>query len=243
MSTLILIHGGGHGAWCWYKMVPRLEAAGHRVIAPDLPGHGVDRASLTGLTVFDYVARIEPILDTLDEPAILIPHSMGGMTASLLAERRPEKIAAVIYLTAIALSDGQTMFGDPGLASNMQEFLPSMIVDEENTTTTFSPEVSTQVFYGGCSADDIALAHTLLTPEPLGAMNTPIEVTAQRYGSVPRFGIRTLDDVIYPTAVQREHYEKQSLREVVTIPTAHSPFFSHPDLLAEKLQYFIGQVE
>ena len=41
-KTFILIHGAWHGAWCWHKLVPLLEAQGHRVIAPDLPSMGAD---------------------------------------------------------------------------------------------------------------------------------------------------------------------------------------------------------
>ena len=40
MSTYVLIHGAWHGSWCWYKIVPRLERAGHSVLAPDLPSLG-----------------------------------------------------------------------------------------------------------------------------------------------------------------------------------------------------------
>lgn len=32
MSAVVLAHGGCHGAWCWHKTVPLLEAAGHWVI-------------------------------------------------------------------------------------------------------------------------------------------------------------------------------------------------------------------
>ena len=43
MAHFILVHGAWHGAWCWYKVVPLLRAAGHRVDAINLPGHGIDR--------------------------------------------------------------------------------------------------------------------------------------------------------------------------------------------------------
>ena len=42
MATFVLVHGAWHGAWCWDKVVPLLEAKGHTVVAPDLPGHGDD---------------------------------------------------------------------------------------------------------------------------------------------------------------------------------------------------------
>ena len=42
MATFLLIHGAWHGAWCWDRVVPLLRAAGHDVVAPDLPAHGAD---------------------------------------------------------------------------------------------------------------------------------------------------------------------------------------------------------
>ncbi len=43
MSTYVLIHGAWHGSWCWDKVVPLLKKKGHKVEAPDLPGHGRDK--------------------------------------------------------------------------------------------------------------------------------------------------------------------------------------------------------
>lgn len=35
-------HESWHGAWCWHKVAARLRRLGHRVVTPDLPGHGRD---------------------------------------------------------------------------------------------------------------------------------------------------------------------------------------------------------
>ncbi|WP_264373548.1 hypothetical protein [Paenibacillus psychroresistens] len=35
MSTLVLVHGSWHGAWCWNKIVPLMENAGHKVATFD----------------------------------------------------------------------------------------------------------------------------------------------------------------------------------------------------------------
>lgn len=38
MATFVLVHGAWHGGWCWEKLKPLLEQAGHTVVAKDLPG-------------------------------------------------------------------------------------------------------------------------------------------------------------------------------------------------------------
>ena len=45
MATFVLVHGGGHGGWCYRKLAPLLRAAGHKVYTPTLTGLG-ERAHL-----------------------------------------------------------------------------------------------------------------------------------------------------------------------------------------------------
>ena len=51
MSTYVLVHGAWHGSWCWEKVVPLLEQAGHQVEALDLPGHGQDKTPIREITL------------------------------------------------------------------------------------------------------------------------------------------------------------------------------------------------
>jgi len=37
MATFGLVHGSWHGGWCWERLIPELEARGHRAVAVDLP--------------------------------------------------------------------------------------------------------------------------------------------------------------------------------------------------------------
>ncbi len=50
MTTFVLVHGAFHGGWCWHKIVARLEAEGHTVFAPDMPGHGIDKTPIADVT-------------------------------------------------------------------------------------------------------------------------------------------------------------------------------------------------
>jgi pimeloyl-ACP methyl ester carboxylesterase len=98
MSTYLLIHGAWHGGWCWNKVLSLLEARGHNVLAPDLPGHGHDTTPTATETLKSYTDRICEIASAQTEPAILAGHSMGGVAITQAGENCPKHIGALVYL-------------------------------------------------------------------------------------------------------------------------------------------------
>ncbi|KAF9626017.1 hypothetical protein IFM89_030682, partial [Coptis chinensis] len=67
-NHFVLVHGGGFGAWCWYKTITHLEEGGFKVDAIDLTGSGVhscDTNSITSLT--EYVKPLTNFLKKLGE--------------------------------------------------------------------------------------------------------------------------------------------------------------------------------
>ena len=229
MSSYVLVHGAWHGAWCWYKIVPRLQALGHNVLAIDLPGNGIDRTPLAEVTHEGCAERVGQALDSLSEPAILVGHSMGGLVIGRAAELRPERVRKLVYLTAHVPLPGQTgresreMFVGP--ATN-----PSAIPMENGLASVVNRAIGREIFYGDCSDDDVALALLALVPQAHTPMTTPIQLTAERYGRVPRVYIECLQDRAIPIAGQRAFY-KASPCQVFTMDASHSPFFSKPDEL------------
>ena len=105
MTTFVLVHGASHGSWCWDKVVPVLESLGHRAAAVDLPGntYGEFDVPAAQVTLDTYVKHVCKVLDQLDEPVVLVGHSLGGLTITQTAERRPDKIKTLVYLTALLL--------------------------------------------------------------------------------------------------------------------------------------------
>ena len=111
METFVLIHGAHHGSWCWKMVTPLLEKAGYNVIAPDLPGHGENKKkAIEEITLNDYLDCIFEVLDRQPEPVILVGHSMGGLVISQVAEYRPNKIKKLVYLCAVLLKNGESLF-------------------------------------------------------------------------------------------------------------------------------------
>ncbi|HMO69596.1 MAG TPA: alpha/beta fold hydrolase, partial [Novosphingobium sp.] len=81
MATFVLIHGGGHGGWCYQPVTRRLQAMGHRVFAPSLSGLGEHAHQLhPGIDLDTHIEDIARLLHFEDlTDAILVGHSYGGM--------------------------------------------------------------------------------------------------------------------------------------------------------------------
>ena len=111
-SPLIFLHGVGHRGSAWFEVAPAFVKA-HRVIVPDLPGHGESAPAEGDLPMATIVAGVERLLAeaTHEEPAIVVGNSMGAWLATLLAHRHPESVARIV------LVNGGPIPGDPGAPS------------------------------------------------------------------------------------------------------------------------------
>jgi pimeloyl-ACP methyl ester carboxylesterase len=232
MAVYILIHGAWHGGWCWEKIVPLLEAEGHKVIAPDLPGtadgsYGGDPLGLWA----DHVAELAR---AQGEAAILVGHSRGGIVVSEAAERAPEAVRRLVYVSAFLLKRGETLLGvaarDPAGADQ-----GPMTVDEAAGTIKVDPVSGRALLYHMVSDEDAAAAGARLVPEPLAALMKPLRTTPERFGSIARAYIETERDRALSIALQRAMQAALPCDPVMTLPSDHSPFYSMPRELARAL--------
>lgn len=233
-KTFVFIHGSWHGAWCWYKVLPLLERRGHRGIAIDLPGHGRLWQSPEGVTLQDYVGAVTGVLDQQPEPVVLVGHSRGGIVVSQVAEARPSKVARSVYLAAFLIENGATML-DSAMTDRESLIVSNLVVDEAGGQHVLKREAFREALYHDCSDEDVALAAHLLTPEPNAPVGTPLTLTADRFGRVPRTYIQTDEDRGVSPPVQRQMQQKVGVDDVKHLASSHSPFLSQPELLVELL--------
>jgi len=234
MSTFVLIHGAWHGAWCWHKVTPLLQARGHTVLTPDLPALGVDRAPLPSATLQSYADRVCVTLSACSESVYLVGHSMGGIAITQAAEAMPHKVKTLVYLTAFLLPSGRTLL-EEAQADTGSAVLPNLVFASDQSSATVKSDAIRDVFYADCSPSDLALAQTLLVPQAAAPFATPIQSTAERWGSVPRVYIECTADRAISLATQRSMQARLPCKRVLTMSTSHSPFLSAPEALAEHL--------
>jgi len=96
----VLVHGAWHGAWCWARVTPLLDAAGVAWVAAELPSCATPPQH-SGLP--EDVHEVERLLDELPgiEPAVLVGHSRGGLVISE-AGTHPG-VGELVYLCAFLL--------------------------------------------------------------------------------------------------------------------------------------------
>ena len=235
MKTFILIHGSWHSAWNWHKVRPLLERSGHRVLPIDLPGMGRDKTPIQEVTMEMVVERICTIIDSIEEKVILVGHSKNGIMISQAAERRPDKVEKLVYLAAYLIPNGKTQ-REYSILDLDGVLKPYVIKDEETKSTTLNPAIYKEGLYHDCDDDIIELAKVLLGAEPVVTGITPLQLSDNRFGRVPRYYIECTEDRAVTPFIQQKMYNETPCKKIYKLPTSHSPFFSRPAELVEILK-------
>ena len=231
MKTFILIHGSWHSSWNWHKVIPVLEQAGHKAIAIDLPGMGRDKTPVAEVKMQRTVEKIIELIDSIEGKVILVGHSKNGIMISQAAEYRPEKIEKLIYLAAYLIPNGKTQ-RDYSVLDTEGVLKPYVTQYPALNAHTLQKEIYKEGLYHDCDENIVQLANLLLSHEPVESGITPLQLTDEKYGTVPRYYIECLQDRAVTPFIQRKMYTELPCKKVYSMETSHSPFFSQPTELA-----------
>jgi pimeloyl-ACP methyl ester carboxylesterase len=234
MKTFILVHGSWHSAWNWHKVVPLLEKAGHKAIAVDLPGMGRDKTPIAQVRMQDTVAFLCDLIDQQDGKVVLVGHSKNGIMISQAAEYRATKIEKLIYLAAYLVPNGKTQ-REYSLLDTEGWLKPYVTQHPETGSHTLQPEIYKEGLYHDCEPYITELAKLLLSNEPVESGVTPLQLSEENFGSVPRVYIECTEDRAVTPFIQQKMYSETPCEKVYKMNTSHSPFFSQPEKLVEIL--------
>ncbi len=100
---VIMVHGAFCGGWAFDAFRAPFAAAGHPVLAPDLPGHGADQpaSAVVGQSMSDYARAIAALIADQPRAPFLIGHSLGGLVAQMAAvqaQRAGRPVAGLVLL-------------------------------------------------------------------------------------------------------------------------------------------------
>lgn len=232
MATIVLVHGGGHGGWCFKPLARLLRNKGHDVYAPTLTGLG-ERAHLSraGVDLDCHVNDIVALLHYEDlRNVVLVGHSYGGMVITGAADRASDRVGHLVYLDAMAPKDGQSLVdvAGPFMAAARSD---SRIVD--GVEMCLFPSAETLPFYGVVDPRTLDWMRTRLTPHPWRCFEQPLQLTNEMVlQSIPQSHISsTLFLSLRDADGLREKWDGR----LWDIDTGHDMMITEPNKVAELL--------
>lgn len=221
MTTFALVHGAWGSGWHWASIPERLRAAGHAVVAPDLPCD--DPAA----TFDDYAdAVIDAIND--DEDVVLAGFSLGSQTATRVALRRP--VRALVHVAGVVPEPGLSILDQVRRGDRL--FLPEYMgglemLDGGRATRWTNPDVYHRVAY------DETVPHELVTErfERLRAQCTTPFADVFDHDSLPpaRYVLCTRDRLLDNT------YWSSAVEVTDELDSPHQAVVARPDELVQLL--------
>lgn len=225
MAEYIFVHGGMHGAWCWDLLRDELDHRGHRSVAMD-----ITLASLTG-TIDDYVMSVIDASTRLGDEAIIVGHSLGGLIIPHVATHR--RVGRMVFLCSMIAPRTPSE-----LQANLDLVNPAFwnMVDHDPSGRAFcSAEAATQSFFHDVPKALQVWALSRLTPVAPNIYTPPPLI--KELPDVPVSAIVTDDDfMVADRKMERDHIGTRLGIDPVALPGSHSPFLSHPALLASVLE-------
>lgn len=237
--TFVLVHGAFQDERAWSEVGPRLEAAGHKVVAVRLAGRAGDPTPLSQITLESYRAQVAAAVSAEPAPVVLVGHSFGGITIANAAEALPERVRALVFVGAYLPQAGAADQSMAKLAESdrwngftQQNFV---VAKDYSTAGVLDSDV-VMLFCGDCSAADQARTQRdFHQREPLKPAGTPVAVSAERYGCVPKVYVKTLRDRAISPQMQQLMLDRTPVQRVMQVDSGHSPFLSQPAALAQAL--------
>ncbi|XP_073279955.1 putative methylesterase 11, chloroplastic [Primulina huaijiensis] len=245
-NHFVLVHGGGFGAWCWYKTIAFLEECGYKVTAIDLTGSGIHSFDTNRITsLAQYVKPLTDFFEKLadGEKVVLVGHDLGGACISYAMELFPSKVSKSVFVAAVMLTSGQSsldIFSEKVESNDLMRQAQVFLYDNGDshppTAINYDRSLSKELLFNQSSAKDVALASVSMRPIPFSPVLEKLTLSEKKHGCVRRFYIETIEDKAMPSSVQRNMIANSPPEQVFSLKGAdHSPFFSKPQALHKLL--------
>jgi pimeloyl-ACP methyl ester carboxylesterase len=252
---LLLVPGACMGGWAWREVSASLRALGHEVHPVTLTGLG-ERVHLARPDV-DLETHVLDVVNLLDynglKDAVLVGHSYAGTVVTAAADRRPERLNAVVYLDASPLADGMAI---ADVQTREQREMQEQTVRERGEGWRWPvPDrdtLATGTFgsAAGLTEEHFSLIAERATPQPYATMTSPVHLAHERPPGLRRAAIFCSDGGLGVARV-RELIARDDPRaaafadedwELHELATGHWAMLSAPGAVARVL-HRVAEVE
>jgi pimeloyl-ACP methyl ester carboxylesterase len=175
VATYVLVHGGGHGGWCYQRVARILRAGGHEVSTPTLTGLG-ERAHLLdkGVDLNRHIEDVVAVLHYEDfHDVILVGHSYGGMVITGVADRAADRVGRLVFLDAATPVNGQSLVDVAGPVIGAVRPYGEV---RDGMELVLLPGPDAGLLYGVSDPDDLAWMAERLTAHPWKCFEQPLRL-------------------------------------------------------------------
>jgi pimeloyl-ACP methyl ester carboxylesterase len=213
--TVVLAHGAWADGSSWQKVIHGLRAAGLKSVAAPLP--------LTSLA--DDVAALERTIERVAGSIVLVGHAYAG---GVIAGTRSEKVKALVYVTALAPDEGETV-ADVFYRAEPHPKAPKLAPDahgliwlpEDAFPTAFAPHAS---------AEEQATLFAIQRPIAVPCIST--KVARPLWKDRPSWFLLAEADYMIPQATQRFMAERMKA-QIRSHAVDHTPSVTAPHLVVD----------
>lgn len=231
-AAFVLVPGAGGSPWYWSRVVPLLEAAGHRAVAVDLPGDD-PAVDLQG-----YVDRVVAAVRAVrvDGPTVLVGQSFGGFSASAAALVEP--VDLLVLLNAMVPGPGESGAAWWRAVGQAQARRDAEAAAGRDPARPFDV---LEVFLHDAPEDVLAEAADHDREQADLAFGSPWP--GERWPDVPTRVLVADDDRLFPPTLQERVAQERLGLATTSVPGGHLNALTRPRELVDALVACLSDVQ
>ncbi|MGH9911368.1 MAG: alpha/beta fold hydrolase [Nitrososphaeraceae archaeon] len=209
-TNIVLVHGGWADGSGWYKQIPILEKAGHKVIAVQLPLH----------SLADDVETVKRAISHIGGPVTLVGHSYGGAVITNAAHNNPN-VTGLVYIAAFAPDEGQSL----STFVNPANFPKELFMPDSGGFIYLNPEIFRENFAQDVTPEEADLM--AITQKPFHQSNFVAASGPPAWKELPTWYQISDSDRMIPPDVQHTFAERMNAT-TLSVNASHASYVSHP---------------
>lgn len=237
--TIILVHGALLTSSVWEPVQSYLQNNGLNVATIDTPGRVKDGIDPKSATLTAAVTKLCKVINAQDNSVLLVAHSQAGSIITQATHTCGEKIKGLVYIAAVVPFPNEIVFS---LLSEENNYNFDIAAPIDNDLGVSIPNLKgplKELFIGNVSDEDANHAINNMVSEPIILGESSLHYDLNKLKMIPKFYVKTLKDKIISPETQNKYISRIEFKSIYSIDSGHSPFVTHPHLLAKYLEEII----
>lgn len=238
-TGVVLVHGGYHGAWCWDRLLPWLDAP---TLAVDLPGRGSHPMDLDDVAI---EVGADSVLDDIDaagfDRVVLVGHSLAGVSLPAIAGRLGDRVVHLVFVSCLVVPDGQSVVAM--MPFHQREQFDQRLRTGEGETSVLSADHHRALLGNDLDEEQWSYVRDHVGPDSMRFFTDPVAWGAH-VPHQPRTYVRLLQDRAVPLVEQAEMIRRLGPGvSVHDVDAGHEVMITKPRPLAAILNRIVAEAD